>query len=281
MSNKKIIEIRDAKFTYPDGTHALFGIDLDIYEGEFVGLIGQNGSGKTTLSKLINGLYKPTEGDVLVHGQNTRDLKLAKLATIVGYVFQNPDHQIFSQSIIDEVTFGPKNLYKDEELIKEYVDEALRVCGLEQRKDEYPFILSKGERQRIALASILAMHPEVLIFDEPTTGQDYRNIQEVMRLVQSLYDRSNGKLTLIIISHDMRVIAEYTKRTIAINDGYVLIDASTREVFSKPEILSKAFLQPPQITMLANKIQESHLHTFSDLPLTVDEFYSMIVEKFS
>ncbi|MEM2897511.1 MAG: ATP-binding cassette domain-containing protein [Candidatus Bathyarchaeia archaeon] len=252
-ARKPIIIVKNLTHVYPDGTLALDGINLEIYEGEFIGIIGQNGSGKTTLVKHFNGLLKPTEGEVLVDGVDTRNLTIAQLSTKVGYVFQNPDHQICQSTVFDEVAFGPRNLGLSEGEVKERVQSALMAIGIEKLSRRHPLLVSKGERQRIAVASVLAMRPKILIIDEPTTGQDYRQSKEIMDLV---YELNKEGRTVIVISHNMKLIAEYVQRVIVFSQGKVILDGSARHVFSQHEILKKAFIRSPQITRLARMLMD-------------------------
>src|SRR5918997_1564810 len=175
-----LIEVEGLSHRYPNGVVALEGVDLEVRRGEFLAVLGQNGSGKTTLVKHFNGLLGPTEGSVRVEGEETVELGIRRLGQRVGYVFQNPDHQIFSDTVADEVAFGPKIREMEEDEIEERVSEALAAVGLEGREEEDPFGLTKGERQRVAVASVLAVRPEVLILDEPTTGLDYAEQRSMM-----------------------------------------------------------------------------------------------------
>lgn len=249
---KKMIEVRDLHFTYPDGTVALKGANLDIYENEFVGIIGQNGSGKTTLVKHFNGLLKPTSGKVMIEGLDTTESDFKHLAKRVGYVYQNPSYQLFCNSVEQEVAFGPTILGFNKDEMKQRVDDALGRMGLEKKRKEYPFFLSMGERQRLAIASILATNPSIIIVDEPTTGQDIRRAKEIMDLLIELHKEER---TIIVITHDMRIIADYVPRTVVMLDGKILADGATRQIFADPKSLLKAFVLPPQITRLAQKLE--------------------------
>jgi energy-coupling factor transport system ATP-binding protein len=272
---KPIIRVKNLTHVYPDGTLALEGINLEIYEGEFIGIIGQNGSGKTTLVKHFNGLLKPTKGEVFIDGVNTKNLTVAQLSTKVGYVFQNPDHQICQSTVFDEVAFGPRNLGLSENEIKERVQLALKAVGIEKLSRKHPLLVSKGERQRIAIASVLAMRPKILIIDEPTTGQDYGQSKEIMDLINEL---NKEGITVIVISHNMRLIAEYTKRVIVFFQGRIILDGTTRYVFSQHEVLEKAFIKPPQITRLAQMLMD---HGFKSDILFVHEMYEEFKNKLS
>jgi energy-coupling factor transport system ATP-binding protein len=262
-----IISVRDLWFAYENADYVLKGVNLDIFPGELVAIVGHNGSGKTTLVKHFNGLLKPTKGSVLINGIDTAHATVAELARIVGYVFQNPNHQIFADTVYEEVAFGPRNLGYDEKRVRELVELSLQATGLEEAENTPPFALSMGARERLAIASIIAMDPKVLIFDEPTTGQDYKTCVEVMEIIRKC--SREGK-TVVLISHDMELVAEWVNRVIVMADGVVLLDGSTREVFSKQEILNSAKLNLPQVIQVAWKLG------FQYTPLTVDELVTII-----
>lgn len=248
------IEVKDLSYQYADGTQALMGINFNIVEGEFIALIGQNGSGKTTLSKCLNGLFKPTSGDVIVDGLNSKDTPVVQMVKRVGYVFQNPDHQLFNSNCWDEIAYGPRNIQLAEEDVRERVTEAARVVGLpEEYFNEHPFFLSKGLRQRVAIASILALRPRVIIVDEPTTGQDARQSIEIMDFLCDLNEKLGH--TIIIVTHDMPIVGAYARRVVAMGQGQILADGTTREVFRLSEVLAQTYIEPPQITQLAQCVQ--------------------------
>jgi energy-coupling factor transport system ATP-binding protein len=261
------IQVNGLDFTYPDGTKALDDINVSIQIGEFIALIGQNGSGKTTLSKCLNGLFKPTSGEVLVEGLNSKNTPIVQMVRRVGYVFQNPDHQLFNNNCWDEIAYGPRNIQLTEAEVKIRVEEAAHVVGLpEIYYEEHPFFLSKGLRQRVAIASILALRPQVIIVDEPTTGQDSRQSIEIMEFLKDLNEKRGH--TVIIITHDMYIVAQYARRVILMSEGGILADGNTSDVFSQPDVLQKAFLEPPQITQLAQSVQNLG---FNPGTLTVEE----------
>jgi energy-coupling factor transport system ATP-binding protein len=264
---KPFVVVSKLEYNYPDGTYALRGIDLEIFDGEFIALIGQNGSGKTTFSKCLNGLFKPTSGEVVVDGLDTKETSIAQMVRRVGYVFQNPDHQLFNNNCWDEIAYGPRNIQLPEDEVKRRVEDAARVVGLHKSYySEHPFFLPKGLRQRVAIASILALQPRVIIVDEPTTGQDTKQSLEIMNFLHMLNEELGH--TVIIITHDMPIVASYTRRVIAMGQGVVLIDGPTADVFSQPEILAETFIEPPQITQLA---QRSADLGFSPGTLTVEQ----------
>jgi energy-coupling factor transport system ATP-binding protein len=244
------LQVANLNYSYPDGTQALKEINLDITEGEFIAFIGQNGSGKTTLSKCLNGLFKPTTGDVIVDGLNSRTTPIVQMVRRVGYVFQNPDHQLFNNNCWDEIAYGPRNIQLPEDQVKERVAEAAKVVGLPEKYfTEHPFFLSKGLRQRVAIASILALRPKLIIVDEPTTGQDARQSFEIMDFLRDLNEH-HGHI-IIIITHDMPIVAQYARRVVAMGQGRILADGPTGQVFTRADLLKQTFLEPPQITQLA------------------------------
>jgi energy-coupling factor transport system ATP-binding protein len=246
-----IIEVEGLLHRYPNGLVALEGVDMTVRQGEFLAVLGQNGSGKTTLVKHFNGLLKPTEGTVKVEGEETTEQGMLRLGQRVGYVFQNPDHQIFSETVFDEVSFGPRIREMDDAEVRERVDEALSAVGLEGRGDEDPFGLTKGERQRVAVASVLAVRPDVLILDEPTTGLDYAEQRSMMELVRRLNEAGS---TIVVVTHTMWVVAEYAHRAMVVKDGRVALSGTVREVFSQEEELWDASLRPPHIVSLGNSL---------------------------
>jgi energy-coupling factor transport system ATP-binding protein len=246
-----VIEVEGLTHRYQNGVVALEGVDLTVRKGEFLAVLGQNGSGKTTLVKHFNGLLEPTEGTVRVGEGETSEQGLRQLGQSVGYVFQNPDHQIFSDTVADEVAFGPKIRGMEEGEVKERVEEALAAVGLEGRGGEDPFGLTKGERQRVAVASVLSVRPEVLILDEPTTGLDYAEQRSMMDLVKSLNEAGS---TIIVVTHTMWVVAEYAHRAAVVRNGKISRQGTVREVFTEEVELHDAALRPPHIVSLGNEL---------------------------
>jgi energy-coupling factor transporter ATP-binding protein EcfA2 len=222
-----------------------------------VAIVGQNGSGKTTLAKHLNGLFMPSAGEVTVNGLPTRDQGVFKLGQKVGYVFQNPDHQIFSETVFNEVAFSPRLRKLPEEEIKATVTSALEAVDLVGCEELDPFSLTKSGRQRVAVASILAAKPDILILDEPTTGLDYAEQRSMMNMVRKLNE--NGS-TIIFVTHHMWVVAEYAKRVFVMKDGQLLLQGTTREVFSHTEELQAASLRPPHFVEFSNKLGHTFLY---------------------
>jgi energy-coupling factor transporter ATP-binding protein EcfA2 len=260
-----LIQCHDLEYSYDKTVKALDGVSMDIFKGDMVAIVGQNGSGKTTLAKHFNGLLMPTGGDVSVNGLPTLDQGVFKLGQTVGYVFQNPDHQIFSETVFDEVAFNPRLRKFSDDEVKQRVTNALEAVGLVGFEAQDPFALTKSGRQRVAVASVLAAQPEVLILDEPTTGLDYAEQRSMMEMVRKLNE--NGS-TIIFVTHHMWVVAEYAKRVFVMKDGKILLEGSTREVFSHDTELQAASLRPPHFVEFSNRLG----HTF----LTPEEMINCI-----
>jgi len=261
------IEISNLQFTYPTGVEALRGISLTIESGEQVAIVGQNGSGKTTLVKHLNGLLQPTSGYVRIGDWDTKEHSVAKLARRVGYVFQNPDEQLFSKNVGTEVAFGPKNLGFSGEQVQGQVKDALAMTELSSKMETNPYDLSPTWRKMVAIASIIAMDTPIVIFDEPTTGQDAANIARIANVIKSLRER--GK-TVITITHDIDFCAENFERVIALSQGKVLLDGKANEVLGKEEILATTYVDPPQLTRLGKRLG------FKDTVRNQDEFLSLL-----
>jgi energy-coupling factor transport system ATP-binding protein len=245
-----LLSAEGLRFTYPRfQAEALRGINLSIHEGEFVALLGQNGSGKTTLAKHFNGLLKPSSGKVSVQCRSTAGSSHRELARLVGYVFQNPDHQIFARTVREEVGFGLNALGEDPLTISKQVADALETVELQGYEEKNPFALTRGERRRIAVASVLATQPRVIILDEPTTGLDYSQQKKMMEMLRHL--NQNGH-TIVIITHSMWAAAEYATRTVVMKDGLIDADGRTRDIFANEAMLEQASLRPPPMVRLSN-----------------------------
>jgi len=248
---KPVIEVRQLTYAYGEGDPAVRDVDLSIRRGEYIAILGQNGSGKTTLVKHFNGLLRPSGGEVLIAGEPARGQSLRALAARVGYVFQNPDSQIFAATVFDEVAFGPRNFGLDDDDVRTRVAESLDAVDFTGREAEDPFSLTKGERQRVAVASVLAGRPDVLIFDEPTTGLDDRESRAMMALIDDLNRRGH---TIVLVTHAMWLAAEYAHRVIVMKEGRILLDAPTRSAFSRDDVLRRAAIIPPQIVRFSRRL---------------------------
>lgn len=267
----KIVEIRSLYYTYPPPreVEALTDINLEIRKGEFLAVIGPNGSGKTTLTKCMAGLLRPSRGSVLIKGKPVADYKLRERSRLIGYIFQNPDHQLLKDTVHEDVAFGLKNLGETEDQIRTKVQRVLLGLGIWEKSDLHPFRLGRGERQKVALASVVVMEPEILLIDEPTTGQDRRGAEEIVRILLQL--NAEG-ITILMVTHAMHLVAEYARRVIVFSDGQMLMDGPPRDVFSRVDALEKAHIRPPQVTQLGIKLG------LERVPLTVEEARETIAE---
>ncbi|MBI4731652.1 MAG: ATP-binding cassette domain-containing protein [Chloroflexi bacterium] len=251
MPETGVIVCENLSYIYPNGVQALCDINISINRGDYIAFVGQNGSGKTTLVKHFNGLLKPTRGSIRVFGEETRDKKVSALSRKVGYVFQNPDDMLFCSSVEEEIAYGPKLLGFEEVEIKENVEKILHELGLAAQREAHPFTLSLGDRQRLAVACVLSLSPEIFVFDEPTTGQDYFGGKSIMSLIDQLH--AKGK-TIVIITHDMPLVAEHARRVVVMNQGQIALDGTPGDVFSQIEQLRRLSLRSPQVTLLAQNL---------------------------
>ena len=247
-----MIEVENLHFRYPSGVEALKGVSLVIKNGEFVAIMGQNGAGKTTLVKHFNGLLKPSEGTVHVNGVETTKTSVAALSRNAGFVFQNPDHQLFSETVEEEISFALKNFGFEEETIEKRITWALNLLALAQYRKTSPFLLSGGERKRVALASVLAWNPETLILDEPTIGQDYQQKEKLRQFIVQM--QAQGK-TVVIVTHDVEFVAECNPRVLLMKDGAIVADGEGREILTNPEVLAQSSIVLPQIAQVFLKLE--------------------------
>ena len=271
----EIIRVEDVWFRYEGADFwALKGVSLTIKKGELLAIIGQNGGGKTTLAKNLNGLLKPTKGRVLVDGLDTKTAPTHEIVKRVGYVFQNPSHQIFESTVWKEVAYGPTNLGLSQEEIKQRVEWALSEVGLQGYEQYNPYDLDYGKMKLLTVASVLAMKPQVLILDEPTTGQDHAG----RHLLSNLSKKLNREgFTVVIITHDMRFVAETVNRVVLVSNGEILMDGSTREVLNAFDVLKKAAIKPPQIVQLASELRKKGVDINA---LTVEEALQEILKHY-
>jgi energy-coupling factor transport system ATP-binding protein len=266
------ISLENVSFTYPSGVTALRQVSLMIATGEAVAIIGQNGAGKTTLVKHLNGLLRPGEGRVLIGDWDTREQTVARLARRVGYVFQDPDDQLFESAVWAEVAFGPRNLGRSEEEIEAAVTAALNQVQLEAVAQTHPYDLHAAQRKRVALAAVLAMQTPIIIFDEPTTGQDSRGVALIGAIIESL--KQDGR-TVLTISHDIDFCAEHFPRVVVMANGQVLADGPATAVLGQTELLAQTAVQPPQLARLAAALG------LPTTPLTVAAFLDQLATRVS
>lgn len=272
-----MIECDSVRFGYgkTKDDELIHGISLSIEGGEFVALTGENGAGKSTFSKLLAGILKPSNGKISVNGIDTKKAKNSVLAKNTGFLFQNPDRQLCTYTVRDEIAFGQKALKTGtEEEISKRTEKIIERFGF--NPDEAPFSLSRGQRQRLALASIIAVEPKVMILDEPTTGLDYKECMEIMSAVKEL--NKNGT-TVIMVCHDMELVLDFARRMIVLADGKIEADGKTLEIMRRKEILQKTCLLPPQIIQIALELEEKFPGRFNfENVRTADELAAKIQE---
>lgn len=272
-----MIECDSVRFGYGKTKDAelIHGISLSIEDGEFVALTGENGAGKSTFSKLLAGILKPSDGKICVNGIDTKKAKNSMLAKTTGFLFQNPDRQLCTYTVRDEIAFGQKALKTGtEEEISKRTEKIIERFGF--NPDEAPFSLSRGQRQRLALASIIAVEPKVMILDEPTTGLDYKECMEIMSAVKEL--NKNGT-TVIMVCHDMELVLDFARRMIVLADGKIEADGKTLEIMRRKEILQKTCLLPPQIIQIVLELEEKFPGRFNfEKVRTADELAAKIQE---
>lgn len=258
------IRLEKINYIYGQGTElvvdALKDVNLEIKDGEFVGIIGHTGSGKSTLVQHLNGLIKPTSGHIYFDGQDIYEegYSMKQHRSKVGLVFQYPEHQLFEVDVLSDVCFGPKNLGLSKEEAQEQAKKALKLVGLDESYyKRSPFDLSGGQKRRVAIAGVLAMSPKMLILDEPTAGLDPQGRKEILDLISSL--RKDAGITIVLVSHSMEDVAEYVDRIIVMNKGSVAFDATPKEVFSHYDELEEMGLAAPQVTYIVHKLKQKGL----------------------
>ena len=251
---ESIIQMEAISFSYPSGKCVLNNVSLTVRRGEFVTLMGPNGAGKTTLAKHMNGLLSPTSGRVLCCGVDTRTARLSQLARKVGYVFQNPDHQLFCRTIAEELAFGPRNLGFSKSEIEKAVQQGLEHIGGQDRAENDPFFMGLAERKLVAIASVLTMGPDVLVLDEPATGADHA---AALRIMNYLSELNRKGLTIIIVTHDVELAANYAHRIVVLQSAGIHLDGTPSQVFNHREELRRCSVTPPQIATLARQLDPS------------------------
>lgn len=255
-----LLAVRNLTYSYDGEKNALEDVSFDVKRGEFVSVLGKNGSGKSTITKLVMGVIEPDQGSMILNGQDLNELTIFERSQKVGVVMQNPNHMISHHMIFDEVAFGLRNRGVEEKQVEAKVLEVLELCGLSKYRHWPIEALSYGQKKRVTIASILALEPELLILDEPTAGQDYRNYTSILSFIEKL-NRELG-ITVMIISHDMHLVLEYTTRSIVIADSKLVADAPMTEVFSSPALLDQANLATTSLYELATELGIKNTNDF-------------------
>ena len=265
--NVPVLEFKNVCFSY-NSTANVNNLNVKIQKGDFTAIIGSNGAGKSTFSKLSNGLLQPSEGDVFVLGENTRRKKVSDLARHIGFLFQNPDRQICCNTVREEIAFSLKNNGLGEKEIEKKVNETIKEFGFDG--DAEPYNMSRGQRQRLCLACLIALNPEILILDEPTTGLDYRECMEMMNRIKELNEKGP---TVIMVCHDMEVVLDFAKSIIVMNRGEILKTGDAREILMDKPLLEKARLLQPQIAATCSLLGKDYKNIF-----TVEEMITKMKE---
>lgn len=269
-----MIEVEDLYFTYPNGVEALKGVSIEIKDSEFVAIMGQNGAGKTTLVKHINGLLRPTSGRVLVDHVDTTKVSVATMARKVGFVFQNPDHQLFSETVEEEISFALRNFGYKVETVEERVEWALNLLDLTEYREVSPFMLSGGERKRVALASVLAWDPKIVILDEPTIGQDNRQKERLRQFITQL---NRQEKTVIIVTHDIEFVAECQPRIILMAEGKILGTGEAKKILTDRDLVKEASVVLPEIAQIFLMLEDQG---FNREVIDVYEAGKILLERF-
>ncbi len=271
---KTIIQTENMSYSYPDGTPALRDINIEINEGERVAIIGSNGAGKSTLFSHFNGIFKPSSGLIKIDGKKMGYKKdeLMKIRQKVGLVFQNPDDQLFAPTVVEDVAFGPMNLGLSDDKVDERVEEALEMVGMNGLEKKAPHHLSGGQKKRVAIAGILAMRPEIMVLDEPTTGLDPKGVDQIMEI---LYMLNREDMSIIIASHDVEMVTQFADKIFVLHDGEIIEQGTSEEVFNNHDLLKKAHLKPPKAAELLHQLKNNGIPV--EIKLTVEEAYHEIL----
>lgn len=257
-----LLDIQKIVFAYKNGVPVLDEVDVTINAGEFVAIAGRNGCGKTTLTRLAMSLIKPNSGTIYFQGQSTAFLTPADMARSIGYVFQNPDRQIFRDTVTKEVSYGPEQLGFAPEELNKSVAWALKMTGLTELAGSFPRLLSRGQKQKVAIASAIAMQPKMLILDEPTSGQDPWEAQNMMELLTGLNEQG---ITIILVTHDMELISRYASRTIVLDGGHKVFDGTAEELFDGSREIAAWGLMPPTAVAISQQLSGVSVHSTTEL----------------
>lgn len=263
-----VINTEGLHFDYPDGTKVLEGINFSAKKGEFIGILGANGSGKTTLLRLLNGLLAPSRGDVYLEGENLKRIDKNKLFTRACTVFQNPDDQLFSPTVSQDISFGPLNMGLPSEEVEKRINNSLSLVEMSEFKDKAIHNLSYGQKKRICIAGVLAMGPEIIFLDEPTASLDPMGVSVIMHLLKSL---NNKGVTMIMSTHSVDLAPLFLDRVVILNERRIIIEGLPERVFSEPELIRIAKLRLPQIGHLFEILKKKDGFSFEGLPLTIGE----------
>ncbi|MEM4406122.1 MAG: ABC transporter ATP-binding protein [Candidatus Methanomethylicaceae archaeon] len=270
---KNLIEVSEIEYAYAGGIKAISNVSFSVSEGERLGILGPNGAGKSTLILLMAGLLKPDNGWVKVLGKETRSKEFEEVRSSIGVVFQDPDDQLFNNTVFDDVAYGPRSLGMDECEVEKFVDETLKLMGIPHLADRPPHRLSYGEKKKVAIATALVLKPKILLLDEPTANLDPRSKNGLLALLKDL---NRGGTTIVLTTHDVEILPDFIDRVILMNRGKILGSGSTREMLYEERLLGEASMEPPLIVKLFTKLKTKGL--VQKIPLTIDEAEKIIDE---
>lgn len=268
---KNAIEVRSLDYSYPGGIKALTGVSFDVFEGEKLGILGPNGAGKSTLLLLIAGLLKPDRGQIKVFGKETRSKEFENIRRSIGLVFQDPDDQLFNNTVFDDIAYGPRSLGMDEGDVEKSVGEVLRIMGITHLANRPPHRLSYGEKKKVAIATALVLKPKILLLDEPTANLDPKSKNDLLRLLKDLNCEGT---TIVLTTHDVEILPELIDRVILINAGMTLDAGPAREVLQDEKLLQEASMEPPILVKLFIRLKSMGL--VQKVPMTIDEAEKII-----
>ena len=274
--NEVHLSTKNLSYTYPDGTHALKNVNMEILKGQKVAIMGPNGAGKSTLFSHFNGLTEPTSGYLEIDGKKMEyDKKtLLEVRQKVGIVFQDPNDQLFAPTVKEDVAFGPMNLGLSYEEVEKHVDEALKLVGMEKFKDKTPHHLSGGQQKRVAIAGIIAMRPEIMILDEPTAGLDPQGVDQVLSILNNL---NKDGMSIVISSHDIEMVNGFAEKIFVLYEGQILESGDRHEIFSNKELLKKAHLKAPITTEILYQLKEKGFDV-DTTKINIDEVIDEIIK---
>ncbi|MEM2058368.1 MAG: ABC transporter ATP-binding protein [Thermoproteota archaeon] len=270
---KNLIEVSEIEYAYAGGIKAISNVSFSVFEGERLGILGPNGAGKSTLILLMAGLLKPNNGWVKVLGKETRSKEFDEVRSSIGVVFQDPDDQLFNNTVFDDVAYGPRSLGMDECEVEKFVNETLKLMGIPHLADRPPHHLSYGEKKKVAIATALVLKPKILLLDEPTANLDPRSKNGLLDLLKDL---NREGTTIVLTTHDVEILPDFIDRVILMNRGKILDSGSTREMLYEEQLLGEASMEPPLIVKLFTKLKTKGL--VQKIPLTIDEAEKIIDE---
>lgn len=273
VGSAPVVELRGVSFSYDGRTKVLADVDLEIRAGEYVAVVGSNGAGKTTLSKLLNGLRRPDVGTVLINGRDIADVETSQIALEIGYCFQNPDHQIFSKTVLDEVVFGLTCQGVADDEAERRARDLLERFGISELADVNPHSLGKGQRQKVALASIVVLEPSILVIDEPTTGLDWVECQQILDIIDGFRARGTS---VVAITHDMRLVRERASRAVAMSGGEIIFDGRPVDFFADTELMRRADVEPPALSVVIAEVARLAGAELKDMPVALDDFVELV-----